>query len=150
MSHFPDTSFLCALYREEEHSPLADQWMKKLSEGLKVSNLLLLEFRQSVRLQIWLHRENPKKGFSKSQGERMLQDLQSDLHSGVLSIISIEWAQVHEIAERVSSKYTLLEGYRFADILHVATAIHVGATQFLSFDLKQQKLAKAEGLKVTW
>jgi predicted nucleic acid-binding protein len=32
------------------------------------------------------------------------------------------------------------------DLLHVATVLHLGATDFLSFDVDQRKLANAEGL----
>ena len=34
------------------------------------------------------------------------------------------------------------------DILHVATAIELGAKAFLTFDANQKKLAEAEGLFV--
>jgi predicted nucleic acid-binding protein len=34
------------------------------------------------------------------------------------------------------------------DILHVATALHLGATEFLTFDANQKELAEAEGLVV--
>jgi predicted nucleic acid-binding protein len=34
------------------------------------------------------------------------------------------------------------------DILHVATAIELGAKEFLTFDANQKKLAEAEGLLV--
>lgn len=150
MSHFPDTSFLCALYRSEVNSALADSWMKKMPGGLQVSSLLLLEFRQSVRLQTFLHASDRKKGYSKLQGEQIFKDLHYDLAGGVLTPVSVEWSQVHHLTESLSLKYTLSEGHRLLDILHVATALHLGASQFLSFDLKQRKLAKAEGLKVTW
>ena len=50
MSCFPDTSFLCALYRTQIDSGRADQFMAGLLGALPVSTLLLLEFRQSVRL----------------------------------------------------------------------------------------------------
>jgi predicted nucleic acid-binding protein len=35
---------------------------------------------------------------------------------------------------------------RLKDPLHVATALHVGASEFLSFDVNQRKLAAVEGL----
>jgi predicted nucleic acid-binding protein len=37
-------------------------------------------------------------------------------------------------------------GHRLLDILHVATAKALGAVEFLSFDEKQRRLARAEGL----
>jgi predicted nucleic acid-binding protein len=52
------------------------------------------------------------------------------------------------IAERLSAQYTWSEGYRGFDVLHVATALHLGATEFLSFDAGQKRLAEAEGLAV--
>ena len=68
MRCFPDTSFLSALYRTQVNSPLADQFMAGLSGPLGVSSLLLLEFRQSVRLQIWLHLNDGSKGFGQTEG----------------------------------------------------------------------------------
>jgi hypothetical protein len=40
------------------------------------------------------------------------------------------------------------EGYRGFEVLHVATALHLGVTEFLTFDGNQKKLAEAEGLLV--
>lgn len=38
-------------------------------------------------------------------------------------------------------------GHRTLDILHVATARHLAARDFLTFDARQKKLAKAIGLR---
>jgi predicted nucleic acid-binding protein len=59
-----------------------------------------------------------------------------------------DWADVHRIAEELSAKHTVASGHRLADILHVATAIHLGAEQFLTFDTNQRFLAEAEGMSV--
>lgn len=80
----------------------------------------------------------------------MLEDMQSDLMEGVLTILPIDWGDVHYIAERLSKTHTKKEGFRFADILHVATALHLGVKEFLTFDAKQKKLAQQEGLKVPY
>jgi predicted nucleic acid-binding protein len=148
MSYFPDTSFLCALYRTQVNSPKADQFMVGLSGTLGVSGLLLLEFRQSVRLQICLHLIDRNKGFPQIEGQQMLNDLQIDLNAGLLTTIPVDWSAVHQRAEALSSAHTVAVGHRLADILHVATALHLGATEFLTFDANQKKLAQAEGLKV--
>jgi len=37
-------------------------------------------------------------------------------------------------------------GHRSLDVLHVATALHLGAQEFLTFDANQIKLARAEKL----
>jgi predicted nucleic acid-binding protein len=148
MSHFPDTSFLCALYRPQVHSVKADGYMASLAGPLTVSSLLLLEFRQSVRLQIKLHIDDRTKGFPSVEGQEMLRDLQSDLNAGILSTVPVDWADVHLRAEVLSGTYTVVQGHRFADLLHVATALHLGVEEFLTFDTKQNKLAEGAGIVV--
>jgi len=148
MSCFPDTSFLCALYRAQVNSAQADQYMGGLSGTLGVSSLLLLEFRQSVRLQIRLNLSDRTKGFTRTEGQQMLNDLQIDLNAGILAPTPVDWSAVHQRAEALSSSHTLAGGHRLADILHVATALHLGVTEFLTFDGNQRKLAESEGLVV--
>ena len=148
MSVYPDTSMLCAMYREQDNSRRADEWVDVCLDSLPVSTLLLLEFRQSVRFQMRLFGKDRSKGFSKNEGAAVLRLLQSDLANGVLMMVSPDWADVHRIAEDLSFKYTETEGHRFADILHVATAIHLGAERFFTFDLNQKRLAEAEGMNV--
>jgi predicted nucleic acid-binding protein len=148
MKVYPDTSFLCATYREQDNSERADAFNDQLVGALPVSTFLLLEFRQSVRFQARLFEKDRSKGFSKTEGSAMLRALQSDLADGVLETVAPDWADVHRIAEELSSKYTESGGHRLADILHVATAIHLGAEQFLTFDVNQRKLAEAESMVV--
>jgi predicted nucleic acid-binding protein len=148
MNVFLDTSFLCSLYRRQIHSPVAIEFMASVKGALPVSSLLVLEFRQSVRLQTRLFSLDRKKGFPSAEGARMLRDLQSDLVAGVLSMKAIDWADVHRIAEQLSDRHTREGGHRLADLLHVATALHLGAESFLTFDDQQRKLAVEEGMEV--
>ena len=148
MRSFPDTSFLSALYRTQVNSTQADRYMAGMNGTLGVSSLLVLEFRQSVRLQIRLHLNDRSKGFSQTEGQQMLNDLQVDLNAGLLTITPVDWSAVHQRAEALSSAHTLAAGHRLVDILHVATALHLGVSGFLTFDGNQKKLAEAEGLVV--
>lgn len=148
MSCFPDTSFLCALYQAQGNSCRADQFMAQLNGALPVSSLLLLEYRQSVRLQIWLHRNDRSRGFTQTEGQQMLNDMQADLNAGLLTMTPVDWSAVHQRAEALSGAHTPAAGHRLADILQVATALHLGVTEFLTFDANQEKLAAAEGLVV--
>lgn len=148
MSAFPDTSFLCALYRQQGNSPQAAKVFQSLSGALPASSLLLLEFRQSTRLQVWLHGKDKLKGFSRVEADRMLAILEQDIKDGHVEVQPVDWADVHAIAERLSHDHTWSEGNRGFDILHVATALHLNAKEFLSFDAQQRKLAEAEGLRV--
>jgi predicted nucleic acid-binding protein len=122
--------------------------MEQRSGPIPVSTFLLLEFRQSTRLQVRLHADDRSKGFGKLEAARMLGDLETDLVNQVILIEAVDWVQVHAIAEEISERQTSKGGHRLADILHVATAIYLKKESFLSFDSKQRKLARAEGLKI--
>lgn len=148
MECFPDTSFLCSRYRKQIFSERVIDWMDAHPDPLPVSTFLLLEIRQSTRLQVRLFETDRTKGFSQREATAMLRDLQQDLSLGILEVRPVDWADVHQIAERLSAVYTTAAGHRLADIVHVATAIHLGMPGFLTFDERQQALAEAEGLTV--
>jgi predicted nucleic acid-binding protein len=147
MIAFPDTSFLCSFYRRQDNSPAAAAHFKSMTEALHVSGLLLYEFRQSLRFQVWLHRQNPRKGFPQTDCDQALADLQTDLDTGAVIVASVDWADVHRRAEQFSARHTGASGHRAFDVLHVATALHLGAREFLTFDVNQRKLAAAAKLK---
>ena len=148
MIAFPDTSFLCAFYRRQDNSPAAAAYFKAMPEALQISGLLLFEFRQSVRFQVWLHSQDKNKGYAQIDGDRALADLQTDLDSGVVEVVVADWLDVHRLAEAISKRRTMASGHRSLDILHVATALHLEAREFLTFDSNQRKLAAAEKLKI--
>jgi predicted nucleic acid-binding protein len=52
------------------------------------------------------------------------------------------------LASTYSRQKTSKGGHRTLDILHVATAVHLRATEFLTFDGRQKKIARHAGLKV--
>ncbi len=147
MIAFPDTSFLCALYRRQDNSPAAAACFQRLPEALHVSSLLLYEFRQSVRFQVWLHARDQTKGYPQADCDRALADLQTDLDTGAVAMVTADWPDVHRLAETLSKRRTSVGGHRAMDVLHVATALHLGAREFLTFDANQRQLAAAEKLK---
>jgi len=148
MTAFPDTSFLFALYRPQDNSAAARKHYEAMTEPVAVSGLLLYEFRQSMRFQVWLHAQNPKKGITANEADQAIADLASNLASGALQILPVDTADVLRVAERLSAACTKTGGHRAFDILHVATALVLEAEDFISFDGNQRKLAAAEGLKV--
>ena len=148
MRYFADTSFLCALYREQDNSTRADALMAGLRGEVIVSSLVLWEFRQSARFQVFRHGKDRTQGFSKAEAEKMMAILLANLDAGGLVLAAVEWPDVHSLAEQLSAKHTMSDGHRPLDILHVATAKHLKLSQFLSFDDNQTKLAKSEGLRV--
>ena len=88
------------------------------------------------------------KGYPQVECDRALADLQTDLDTGALVMVTADWSDVHRLAETLSQRHTIAGGHRSLDVLHVATALHLGAREFLTFDTNQRKLATAETLKV--
>lgn len=145
---FPDTSFLCGVYIPQSTSARAITFLRRQPSALEVSSLLLYEFRQSVQFQVFRHAKDRTHGYPLSAAQAALGALQSDIKLGVLHLAAVDWADVHQRAEHLSLQYTRNGGHRTVDILHVATALHLGASEFLTFDVNQKKLAEAEGLVV--
>ena len=145
---FPDTSFLCGLDVPQSTSARAISLMNRQASALEVSSLLLFELRQSVQFQVFRHSKDHSQGYPLAMAQAALAALQADVKAGALHLAAVDWADVHQRAEHLSRHNTRSGGHRTVDILQVATALHLGATTFLTFDANQKNLAEAEGLVV--
>jgi predicted nucleic acid-binding protein len=148
LNAFAETSFFCALYRVQDNSPEAYRLAERLKDSFTVSSLVIFEFRQSVRLQTFRFSADRKQGYSPQEAARLLNALQANIDCGALQVAPVDWPDVYNIAEGLSAQLTAAHGFRSLDLLHVATALHLKAAQFLTFDARQSALAKAAGLKV--
>lgn len=147
MTAYPDTSFLCALYRVQDNSPAAHSYKASHPEPLHVTALLEFEFLQSIRLQVWLHEYDKTKGYGEREATQMIADWEHDLATGVVKLVSFDMLEILRYSSSLSGAHTMKGGHRTLDVLHTATAVHLGAREFLSFDPRQKKLARAAGLK---
>lgn len=143
---YPDTSFLCALYVPQSSSARAIAYVGGLSAPMEGTSLLFFEFRQSVQFQVYRHSKDRNQGYALPVAQAAMAALQSDLKAGLYVHAAVDWADVHQIADRLALQHTKKGGHRSFDILHIATALHLGVTEFLTFDANQKKLAEAEGL----
>ena len=142
MKDYPDTSFVLSLYLQDVHSSRAAAHLAGRNRPLAVSALLAFEVEQAIDHAMFRKIVNP------AQGHRALSDWQADLASGAVAIVGTDWPHALEEARRIARLRTVTEGYRSLDILHVAAALVSEAEELLTFDERQRKLAKAEGLKV--
>jgi predicted nucleic acid-binding protein len=149
ITHYPDTSFLCSIYRKQEFTPAALRFRRQMNEPLHFTSLLEFEFRQAIELQVWLNSKDKKKGYSRVEADRMIADWESDVALGLNRLLPFEMDAVLRLSLVYSNQRTAQGGHRTLDIFHVATAIHLGATHFLTFDDRQRTLAQHAGLNVT-
>lgn len=118
----------------------------RLGEPLRVTRLLLWEFRQSARFQAFRFSNDRSVGYPLREAEKMISDLQEDIDKGLVVTVECDLLAVLTHAERISRNRTPSGGHRSLDLLHVATAVELGAHEFLSFDANQNRLARTEGM----
>lgn len=76
-----------------------------------------------------------------------LEDFEADFIAGRLEQADLLWSGALNRAAELSRQHTPVLGTRGADVLHVACALELKRSHFLTFDDRQRKLAAAVGLK---
>jgi predicted nucleic acid-binding protein len=147
MEAFAETSFLFALYCEQDNSAVAVDCMESLAPGISLSPLVRFEFENGLRFQAGRFRRDRSQGVAPKQATQARQVFNEDLTAGFWRPQEFEFPEILRRAESLSTRFTEENLTRSMDILHVATALQWGARTFLSFDARQAKLAKAAGLK---
>ena len=142
MNAYADTAFLCSLHAPDAHTGRVIAWLKRQQHPLPFTGLHRLEFRNALRLRVFRQEITP------TQRELSIQAMLSDLSSGIFAHAAAAWPEVLLEAERLSAGHSEIIGTRSPDILHVASALVLGAEQFVTFDIRQGTLARAAGLRV--
>lgn len=113
-----------------------------------ISPLVRFEVEQSAWFTLWLFKQNHPRGLRESAVQAALASFSSDLENKVWNVVTPDWASMLDRAERLAIAHTPRHGARCLDLLHIASALELGASEFLSFDLNQRRVAEAEGLTV--
>jgi predicted nucleic acid-binding protein len=74
--------------------------------------------------------------------------VEADLKTGVLVSASGDWKDIFREAVILAAQHTGTFGCRSLDVLHCAAAKILGASEFISTDGRQKKLAAAVGLNL--
>lgn len=150
---YADSSFLVRLIVDEIGSEDAVAVFRQLQRPQLVFNRLhSLEVRNALRQKAFMDaRKLPslKRAQVTKNLSRWEARLEAYLKRRVFITSDTDWPDAFEDAEGFSSSHTLRLGTRAFDILHVAAACRVATKHFITCDLRQAALAKAEGLKTT-
>jgi predicted nucleic acid-binding protein len=143
MKFYGDTSFVAALFLEQDLTEAAWKWWRSHeSEPLFLSRLTRLEFCAVI------HARACNDVLDKSEAEHCLHGLEAALSEGLLIMrnpAADKWfAEAHRLVDH------FMEGFscKSLDVLHVAAAKVTGAETLVTFDAAQRKLALAAGLQV--
>ena len=139
---FADTSFLISLYGQDVNTSAANQHASTHSGPILVSDVNEFEFANALRLLVFRGKITP------ASLQAQMRAYEADSKAGKILFRATKSSDVFIKAESLSAAHTVTAGHRAYDILQVAAAVLVGATEFWSFDGKQRALAQAEGLKV--
>ncbi len=148
MASLADTSFLFAVYFRQVTSPRAAAWLESSNTTLRITALAKFEFFQAARQEIFIRRTGGHRGFTMEAVLGAFGAFEADQEFHAVEVVPCDYDAVLTIAEDLSDQHTIHEGQRAFDILHVASALHVGASDFLTFDQAQRRLAQAAGLVV--
>ena len=141
MRIYADTSFVTALYLTDNLTPQASRYMAQTKRPLLLTEIQNAEMRNAFRLRVAQKRSSSEEVF------RALVHYECDIGEDIFEFVSMDWSRTFRAFEQISQKFTEQGGHRFADILHVASAVILEARLFLTFDQRQGRLAKAMGLK---
>ncbi|MBI4662294.1 MAG: type II toxin-antitoxin system VapC family toxin [Verrucomicrobia bacterium] len=142
MSLYADTSLLVSYYVSDANSAFAQTLIQAASDPLMFTGLHRLELRNALELGIFRQLLTPV------EAQAAWNDVQRDIRAGRLLAHPVNWVPVFRVAAQWAARHSAGIGCRSLDILHVATARKLGATEFLSFDDRQRSLAQLLGFAV--
>ena len=142
MKIYADTSVLFSLYITDANSPKADAWRQANPFPLDFTGFHRIELRNALSLAAFQQR------LTSVEVQAAWQEVEQDLASGLLAANPDLWEKLLREAESLAELHTPTIGSRSLDILHLATALALGATEFCTFDTRQGKLARLAGLRV--
>ena len=141
MTVYADSSFFVSIYVEDRHSSLAEQlinsrprvWFTPLHYG---------EWTHAVAQQVF------HKKMSAAEAQQTYRQLERDRAVGLWVETAMPEGSF-DICADLARRHGPRLGVRTLDSLHVAVALQLKAEQFWTFDERQAKLARAEGLKTS-
>jgi predicted nucleic acid-binding protein len=141
LSVYADTSFFVSIYIKDIHSASADNLLLSGSPP-PFTPLHYAEWSHVVSQQVF------RAAMSVADAQATYRDLEEDLAAGFWPKSGVP-ETAFEICADLARRYGPKLGVRTLDSLHVACALELNANRFWTFDERQAKLARAEGIKTS-
>ena len=142
MKSYADTGFLISLYLNEATTAAANAAVQTVRHPLPLIPLAFLELRNALYLAVF------RKQVDEATRAAAWQRVELDIRNGIYVEAPLGQLDLHEKASQLAQKYTATLGTRTLDLLHIAAAVLLEASQLLSFDERQRQAAEREGLKL--
>lgn len=143
MRAYFDTSVVAKWYVAEPNSGPALALRRRFKPPATLTHLHRLELVTAWQLKV--HRREIAASVAAAAGEALAEDVDA----GVWTAPDYELAAVFATADRLARAHASSSGARTLDLLHVAAALELDETHFVTADARQATAAKSAGLKVT-
>ncbi len=140
MNAYADTSFLVSLYSLDLNSRRAASEVRRRNPTVLLTPLSELELANALELRIF--RREAKASEVRAARRKILEHIEAGFFA-LQPMPVTAYERARQIARRRSAQL----GLRTLGVLHVASALLLRAEIFLTFDTRQLRLARAEGLK---
>jgi predicted nucleic acid-binding protein len=139
---YVDPSALLKLYLHEPESVAMSAWRARVRGALPITRHGQVEVVNAICLA----------AFRKLNGAGAMRDalasFDEDVLEGRYADADVSWRAAFGRAAELSRAHTASLGCRSLDVLHVATALELGRRTFVTYDQRQQQLARTAGLRV--
>ncbi len=141
-SIYVDSSALLKLYLHQPESAAMNSWRARIKGALALTHHGRVEIVNGLCLAAH-RREITPEALADT-----LTSFDEDFTLGWYRTADLLWRAALNRAAELSRIHSPKLGTRSLDVLHVACALELGTRFFVTFDERQQKLARAVGLKV--
>jgi predicted nucleic acid-binding protein len=139
---YVDPSALLKLYLHEPESRAVAAWRAGLDGPIAVTLFGRVELANAICLAV------SRSIILEATHRAALAALDDDFVQGRCVLTDLLWRAALRSADELSRNHTPSLGCRTLDVLHVASAMTLKRRYFLTFDVRQQRLARAAGLKL--
>jgi len=153
MRAYADTNFLARIYLSQLASEGTDDLLEgvyqRQVEPLPIIRLLQIELASALELYVFFGKNPPHPRITPEQAAVAHADFQSDLVDGlVYRVAELDNRVLSRRATELTIRHTTKPGCRACDLIHVASALELGCSEFWTFDKRAAALAEREGMKV--
>lgn len=131
-----------ALYVTDPRSLAMGRWRTRLGGAVSVTRFGYAELINAIALGQF------RGDYGEAYCGGAMQDVQRDMDEGRLRWADLLWRAALDRSASLSRQYAHKLGTRALDVLHVASALELGAKRFVTYDARQARLAEACGLNL--
>ena len=140
-STYVEPSALIKLYLHQSESAAMTGWRARTRGALPLTPHARVEILNDIGLAVF------RRQIDADARDDAVRSFEEDIAGGRYIHADVMWRSALRRGAELSLEYTADIGCRSLDVLHVACALELGLANFLTFDLRQRRLARAVSLK---